>query len=107
MERTEHAVVLITVPNDKTADSIANTLVSERLAACVNILPAIRSIYRWNDEIQTDSELLLVVKTKRELFEQLKEKVLTVHPYDVPEVVMLPIIAGNASYLRWISESVL
>lgn len=99
-------VVLVTVPNAESADKLAEALVGERLAACVNIVAGVRSIYRWQDAIERDAELLCVCKTTRAAFERLRARVVELHPYEVPEVVALPIEAGNAPYLAWIMASV-
>ena len=100
----DHVVVFITVGSSEEADSIAQALVQERLAACVNVLSSITSTYRWQGQVQRDEELLLVVKTRRELFDRLVARVEELHSYQVPEIVALPIVAGSADYLRWIDE---
>jgi len=76
--------------------------VQERLAACANLVPAIHSIYWWEGRVQEDGEALLLVKTTRDRFEALRDRVLALHPYQVPEVLALPVAAGSASYLEWI-----
>jgi periplasmic divalent cation tolerance protein len=101
----EYIVVLITASNDGEAASIAKAIVEERLAACANIVRDIRSIYRWQGNIEDDNEALLVVKTRYGLFRQLVERVKQLHSYDVPEIIALPIIDGSADYLNWIQES--
>jgi periplasmic divalent cation tolerance protein len=95
-------VVLVTAPSPEKAAEIARALVGERLAACGNVVPAIRSIYRWEGKVHDDAEALLVLKTTRGRFEALRDRVLALHPYDVPEVVALPVEAGSAAYLDWI-----
>ena len=100
---TDALVVLVTTPTAERAAEIARALVEERLAACGNVVPAIRSVYRWEGKIQDDQEALLVLKTTRERFEALRERVLSLHPYQVPEVIALPIEAGSAPYLAWIA----
>ena len=97
-------VVLCTCPPDSAA-GIAGTLVSERLAACVNILPVVRSIYRWEGELCDDAESLLVIKTTADRLEELTRRLLACHPYDVPEIIALPIQAseGNPDYLAWLA----
>jgi len=99
-------VVLCTCPDDAVADRIATLLVEERLAACVNRVPGIVSTYRWKDEIHRDNECLLLIKSTSERFEALRERIVALHPYDTPEVVVLAIDAGSASYLAWIESSV-
>jgi periplasmic divalent cation tolerance protein len=96
-------VVLVTCPTADRAAEIARALVEERLAACGNVVPGLRSIYRWEGKIQEDAEALLVLKTTRERFEALRDRVLALHPYEVPEVIALPIEAGSAAYLAWIA----
>jgi periplasmic divalent cation tolerance protein len=96
-------VVLVTAPSPDQAAEIARALVEERLAACGNVVPAIRSIYRWEGKVHEEAEALLVLKTTRGRFEALRDRVLALHPYDVPEVIALPVEAGNAAYLAWIA----
>ena len=95
-------VVLITVPQGDPATSLARALVEERLAACVNLIPEVRSLYRWEGAVQEDAEALLVVKTRAERCEALAARVQDLHPYDVPEVLVLPTSGGSASYLEWV-----
>ncbi len=98
-----HLVVFITTPTPEVAAQIARALVEERLAACGNVVPGLRSIYRWEGKIHDDAEALLVLKTTRARFEALRERALALHPYEVPEVIALPIEAGSAPYLEWIA----
>ncbi|WP_022798658.1 divalent-cation tolerance protein CutA [Thermus islandicus] len=98
-------VVLITVPSEEVGRTIARALVEERLAACVNLLPGLTSIYRWQGEVVEDRELLLLVKTTTHAFPRLKERVKALHPYTVPEIVALPIAEGNREYLEWLREN--
>ncbi len=102
---SETLVVLVTAPTAEKAAEIARALVEERLAACGNVIPAVRSIYRWQGTVHDDAEALLVLKTTRDRFEALRDRVLALHPYEVPEVIALPIAAGSASYLDWIVAS--
>lgn len=97
-------VVYVTCPPDPAPD-LARALVQERLAACVNIVSSVRSFYTWKDAICDDAEVLMVIKTRETLFERLRAKVVELHPYDLPEVIALPIIAGHPEYLRWVEES--
>jgi periplasmic divalent cation tolerance protein len=99
-------VVLCTCPDRGIAELIAETLVGERLAACVNILPEITSIYRWEGRQQHDRELLLVIKTAETLYAELEGRIRALHPYQVVEVIALPIRKGAADYLDWIHASV-
>ena len=98
-------VVLITAPPG-TAQSIAEALIEARLAACVNVLPGVHSVYRWQGEIERDEETLLLAKTTRTSVPRLESLVRELHPYENPEVLALPIEAGSLPYLDWINESV-
>ena len=95
-------VVLVTVPDQKTGLELARTLVREKLAACVNLVPGVRSIYRWQDRIEDDPELLLIIKTGAGSLERLSRRVLEIHPYDEPEVISLPVDGGSPGYLDWV-----
>jgi periplasmic divalent cation tolerance protein len=103
MAATDALVVLVTTPTPERAAEIARAVVGERLAACGNVLPGVRSIYRWEGKVQDDAEALLVLKTTRARFEALRDRVLALHPYQVPEVIALPVEAGSAAYLAWIA----
>lgn len=95
-------VVLCTCPPDR-AVQIAQTLVGERLAACVNIVPGLASVYWWKDAIQNDSESLLVMKTTGEAVERLKKRLVEIHPYSVPEFLALAVAEGHEPYVEWVS----
>jgi periplasmic divalent cation tolerance protein len=95
-------VVLITCPDAPTAETIARALVEEGLAACVNLIPGVTSIYRWEGKLCRESEILLAVKTRRRKLAALERRVRALHPYTVPEIVALPIVAGSPAYLEWI-----
>lgn len=97
-------MVLVTAPSAEVAASMARTLVEERLAACGNVLAEVRSIYRWEGRLHDDAEALLVLKTTRARLEALRDRVLALHPYEVPEVLALPVEAGSAAYLRWLAD---
>ena len=99
-------VVLTTLPSPEKAAEIAKILVEERLAACVNILPAVRSIYRWQDGIQDESETLAIAKTTADRAEALHGRLLKLHPYKTPEIIALPVSGGHAPYLAWVAASV-
>ena len=103
---TDAVVILVTAGSEAEAETIAKALVEERLAACVNILSPIRSIYRWQGQVADDREWLLVIKTQAERFAVVEAKVKALHSYQVPEVIALPIVAGAEGYLRWLRESV-
>jgi len=98
-----YCVVLITVPDAESGKRIAETLVEERLAACANRLPGLLSTYRWQGKVEQAAEELLVVKTREELVEGLTARVRELHPYTVPEIIALPIVAGSQYYLNWIA----
>jgi periplasmic divalent cation tolerance protein len=101
----DYIIVLITAPSSEVGKKIASSLVERKLAACVNIISSIHSIFRWEGEISSEEEVLLVVKSRRELFEgQLIPAVQELHPYDVPEIIALPVWKGSKSYLDWIGE---
>ncbi len=102
----EFRIVFITTPDEETSLKIARALVEERLAACANILPGVRSIYRWKGEICDSAEQLLIVKTSAFLVPPLVERVKELHGYEVPETVALPLVAGNGDYLAWMNEQV-
>ncbi len=99
---TDALVVLVTTPTPERAAEIARAVVGERLAACGNVVPGLRSIYRWEGKVQEDEEVLLLLKTTRDRFEALRARILALHPYDVPEVIALPVEAGSAAYLAWL-----
>jgi len=98
-------VVLSTFPSEDKAAEVARVLVDERLAACVNLVPSVRSIYRWQGAVSDDRETLAIIKTENDRDEQLCKRLVALHPYEVPEVVVLPVSGGAASYLAWVTES--
>jgi periplasmic divalent cation tolerance protein len=99
-------IVLVTVGNSEEGEKIARALVEERLAACVNIVPGITSIYRWDESIERDSELLLLAKTTDARLPELKQKVKALHSYEVPEILALPVTGGSEPYLAWLRAAV-
>ncbi|HEY3521972.1 MAG TPA: divalent-cation tolerance protein CutA [Rhodanobacteraceae bacterium] len=102
-----NAVLLLsTCPDAEVAAKIGRTLVEERLAACVNRVAGVKSVYRWRDEIHEDAELLLLIKTTRERIEALRARLVELHPYEVPELIALDIAGGHTSYLDWLCEQV-
>jgi periplasmic divalent cation tolerance protein len=103
---SEPIVVLMTAPNDEEAGRIAETLVSSRLAACVQILPEIRSVYRWKGEITRENEVLLLAKTTRAKFTELEQAVRSIHSYETPEIVALQVVAISDAYLEWLRAEV-
>jgi periplasmic divalent cation tolerance protein len=98
-------VVFITVPNEETAKTLSHGLVNEGLAACVNIIPGIQSVYRWEGQVQSDNELLLICKTDLAAWDALRTWVTSHHPYTVPEIIQFPISEGSLPYLEWIVSS--
>lgn len=102
---TPYSVLFCTVPQGDKAAEIAEYLVEKGLAACVSIIPAMRSIYRWQGKICSDSESLLIMKTKKNLIQQVSVAIKSVHPYEVPEIIALDIQDGLSEYLTWIGES--
>ena len=102
----EALVVLSTFPSADKAAEIARVLVGEQLAACVNIVPGVRSIYHWQGELHDDAEHLAVIKTTRDRWDALASRLAEIHPYDVPEILALPLAAVHAPYLAWLAATV-
>jgi periplasmic divalent cation tolerance protein len=103
---TTAVVVLVTAPSSDVAAAMARTLVEEGLCACGNVVPGIRSIYRWEGKIHDDAEAMLVLKTERRLVPELKLRLGELHPYQVPELLVLPVEDGLPAYLAWVAASV-
>jgi len=99
---TDAVIILVTAGSEAEAELIAKALVEERLAACVNILSPIRSVYRWEGKVSDDREWLLLIKTRAERFAAVEDKVKALHSYQVPEVIALPIVAGAEGYMHWL-----
>jgi periplasmic divalent cation tolerance protein len=97
-------VVFITASNEDEAANIAKALVEGKLAACVNIVKNLRSIYIWQGKVEDESEVLMIVKTQKKLFHSLSRKVRELHSYSVPEIIALPIVEGPEDYLKWLKE---
>jgi periplasmic divalent cation tolerance protein len=104
-QMTDKIVVLSTCANDADAARVARALVEARLAACVSVAPGIRSYYHWQGKLETSDEVLLIIKTSRELFPQLKLEIEKIHPYEVPELLALPVIEGAENYLNWMGAN--
>lgn len=98
----EVVALLMTAPDEETGRRIARALVEERLAACVNVLPGVHSIYRWKGAVEESDEVMLVAKTRAERAPALAARVRALHPYELPEVVALPVTDGSRAYLRWV-----
>ena len=103
---SEHLVVFSTVGRAEDAERIARALVERRLAACVNVVPGLVSVYRWKGKLEKDDERLLVIKTRRDRFAALREALASLHPYELPEILALPVESGSPAYLEWLDESV-
>ena len=99
---TNNIVVLSTCSSAEEAERIARQLLEARLAACVNVIMQIRSFYRWKGRVEDSAEYLLVIKTSRDLFEQLRSVLESAHSYELPEVLALPVVAGSPNYLAWL-----
>lgn len=104
-QQDEVLLVLSTVPDRETGRKIADHLVEYRLAACVNLLPAIDSTYRWQNAVQRDSENLLMIKTTRTAYPAMEAAVRRLHPYELPEIIAVPVAAGLPDYLAWVAAS--
>jgi periplasmic divalent cation tolerance protein len=104
-DMTDARVVLTTAGSREEAQKIARELVERRLAACVNVIPQIESVYRWEDKVETAPEWLLIIKTQAGAFEKLRNAIKELHSYDVPECIMLGIADGSAEYLNWVLEN--
>eukprot|EP00212_Chloropicon_laureae_P001979 CAMPEP_0197487988 /NCGR_PEP_ID=MMETSP1311-20131121/3007_1 /TAXON_ID=464262 /ORGANISM="Genus nov. species nov., Strain RCC856" /LENGTH=114 /DNA_ID=CAMNT_0043031883 /DNA_START=218 /DNA_END=562 /DNA_ORIENTATION=+ len=101
----DYVAIYVTVPSKDVGAKIAKSLLEDKLCACVNIIPGVESYYWWEDKIESDSELLMMIKSRADLLASVTERVKQVHEYDVPEVIGVPIIGGNAKYLDWIREN--
>jgi periplasmic divalent cation tolerance protein len=99
---TDKIIVLTTCSSEKEAARLARHLVEQRVAACVNILPKARSVYRWKDKIESTAEYVLLIKSRRDLFAPLRAEIEKIHTYEVPEIVALPVVEGSEAYLGWI-----
>ena len=100
----EFIVVLVTCSSMEEAEKIGNSLVEKKLAACVNVVPEIKSIFYWKGKISRENEILLIAKSRMELFDSIQSEIKELHSYEVPEIIALPISAGSEKYLDWIRE---
>jgi len=98
-------LALSTFPDRETAQRISNQLVTEKFAACANILPAIESIYRWKERIETGNETLVFFKLGEDRQSAFQEKLRSLHPYEIPEIIFVPVVSGLAEYLRWVDQN--
>ena len=106
MTEFQQVVVFVTVGTQEEAQKIAGVLLERRKTACVNIVPSVDSHYWWEGKLETDREALLIIKTRAALVDELVDLVKEIHPYDVPEVIALPIVGGNRDYLEWLDREV-
>ncbi len=100
----KHLLIFVTANSKKEGEKIGETLVKEGLAACANLVPGVKSIFKWKGELCKEDEALILIKSNESLFEELKNRVVDLHSYDVPEVIAIPIAYGSADYLRWMEE---
>jgi periplasmic divalent cation tolerance protein len=104
MKRYAYQLVLTTCPDAETNERIAHTLVAERLAACVNILPVAKSVYLWKGKVESAAEQLLIIKSMARAYRTIQKRLLELHPYELPEVITVPVTGGLADYLAWIRD---
>jgi periplasmic divalent cation tolerance protein len=102
---TDFLLVLCTCPTSSAATVIATALLEERIAACVNRLPGIKSMYRWEGRVERDDEVLLLIKTTSQMFPRVEETIAKLHPYELPEIIGVPLSAGSLAYLNWIKSA--
>lgn len=105
MATAGHYLVLTTCPHEAAAQELARMLLDERLAACINIVPGLRSLYRWKGGIEEGNEVLLLIKAAKSVYPRLEARIRGSHPYELPEIIALDIAAGSAAYLAWIAEN--
>lgn len=103
---SEYIVIFVTVGKEEEAQNIAHTLISENLIACVNMVKDIRSLYKWQGNICDDKEILLIMKSKKELLNKIIYRVKSLHSYDTPEIIAVPIVGGYQEYLKWIDNEI-
>jgi len=101
---SEYVIVLTTLPADGDAGAFAQALVESRLAACVNLLPPMESVYRWKGTVERENERQVIIKTTMPRVDALWQRVRDLHPYEVPEFVVIPVVDGNQAYLQWVSD---
>jgi periplasmic divalent cation tolerance protein len=102
---TDKIVVLSTCANEADAGRVGRALVEARLAACVSVIPGLRSYYKWQGALETSDEVLLLIKSSRELFPQIKVEMEKIHPYEIPEILAIPVVEGAENYLDWMSAN--
>ena len=104
MNNTHHLAVYCTCPDENTAEGIAQTLVDEGLSACINVVPSVRSVYRWQGKTEATTESLMIIKIAVSNYEKIEQRIVELHPYELPEVIGVPIIAGLEPYLAWLTQ---
>lgn len=104
METSDFQIVLTTCPDSETADRIARRLVDDGLAACVNVLPAVQSVYVWKGKVETESEHVLLAKSHVRHYSAIEQRIKALHPYELPEIVAVPIVTGLKEYLAWLDD---
>lgn len=102
---TDFLMVICNCPDHQVAEQMAATLVDEKLAACINIMPEMKSVYRWQGQVESDLEVQVQIKTTAALYDKLQQRISALHPYEVPEIIALPILRGSPSYMQWITEN--
>lgn len=105
--KSEIIVVFMTVPSLREGNRISRAVLTSRLAACVNVIPGIRSMYQWKGKIVQEKEAMLVLKTTRSRYRKLEQKIKQLHPYEVPEVIAIPLICGSSQYIEWVTKEVI
>ena len=105
LARTNTQVVFMTAPNAEVAEQVVRALVTERLAACGNIVPGVTSIYRWQDEVQRDAEVLVILKTDGRAVDAMIRRAAELHPYEVPELLAVEVVKGFGPYMDWVASS--
>lgn len=103
---TEYCVIYCTVSSDREGRVIADSLVQKNLAACVNMITPVRSLYTWKGETCDDEERLLIIKSRASIFERVRSDIQALHSYDVPEIIAIPILAGDDQYMQWMDENI-
>jgi periplasmic divalent cation tolerance protein len=104
--KTETIIVFVTVPGPREGSRISKAILTSRLAACVNVIPGIQSMYQWKGRIVREKEAMLIIKTTRVGYRKLEQKIKLLHPYKVPEVIAIPIICGSSQYIEWVKREV-
>ena len=104
-EKVEHLLVLTTCPGSITAKQIAQDLIANDVAACVNVIPGLTSYFKWSNKVDTDDELLLLIKTTSDCYPKVEKRIKSLHPYELPEIIAVSIVDGLEEYLRWIEDS--